>query len=277
MRSIHTCCCVIALSCAVPGRAEVAVRELDEETVLLDADVRAALGDSRLSDYCRALWPSRERLVGDPLDLRALDPGIIKEAETAIRHVLKDGIIPEDLAKRFIAQRVRLIPGKPWILDALLARYELGDWRVEIQEGNLQIGVLCCPVKPRRKLPPEEYALGVAREVLRIPPKLRDQVYATYAWAPEPAPPERRLKSIAVGASKNIFYGVLRCKAREPFLNSLAPDRPKDTWVGQIGTMTDGHSVYFTIRETHREPGRPQARPGPIRRFPPLTASTSSH
>ncbi len=271
-------CLMLAMLLGLDANGEVAVRQLAPDTRLIEPAVRDVLKERReLVNYRRALWPGPEVTVGNPVPLETLDPNIVKEAAVAIRHVLKDDLIPDDLAKRFVAQRVRMEPRSPYIADMLMAQYELGRWRIRVQEGGHQIRMLLSPLAETPQLPPEEYVLHMARKLLKIPAELADQVFTSSMAPPSAVPPGRALNRMAVGPDRSIWYGNLRCKAREQFIGSFAPDRPTDTWVTRIATMTDGRWVFFSIRETHRPPGPPQPRPGIAPRFPqPRASSTPS-
>ncbi len=247
------------------------VQELAPNVDLLNADASEAIQTQVGSDYSGALWPGPEECVGEQLPLKSIDPHVIKEAGAAIRAVLREGLVPDDLEERFIARRVRMWPGSRWIADTFLVRYAVEGWNVQIREAASFVDVLVSPAESTSVGSAGEYVLAVARKVLRVSEPAASQLVASsvcIGGSSIPGVPQDRLRETPTTGGGNLHYGVLRYRPYDEAWHSNKPDRPKDAWLGQIFAMTNGHWAYFAIRETNKPPGRPQARPGPRPRFP---------
>jgi len=246
---------------------EVGVTEPELKASLVEDDVREATRNTpALRNYWGACWPGAEDIVGDRIALTAIAPNVIEEAATAIRHVLRPHVVPKDLESRFLALRVRQPRIRPSVADTLLARYRLGKWRIQIQERNHFVDVVCHPEDAITGMSPESYVCRIAHELLRIPKGAADHMLVSRVSIGRTA--DGQLSSTSTAAGRKIWYGLLRYEGRTEAWHSRSPDRPKDAWLGQIWTMTNGRWVHFAIRETHRKPGPLQARPRPVPRFP---------
>jgi len=260
--------------CTVATMGEEQVHDLSPDVMLFTEDVRhVAWSGPSMYMYRAAFWPVPNNVVGDVIPLNTLDASVVEDAVSAVRHVVRPHLVPKDLGTRFVARRVRQDSIPPSIADVLLARYQMGEWRIQLHEAMSFVSLVVQPTRPFAQMPPEQYVRRIAREVLRIPEAVAGEMVVSTSLIG--TPPDGRLRSIVAPTGRTIWFGVLRYEGRAEAWHSRSPNRPKDAWLGQMRTMTDGCSVYFVVRETHRKPRPPQVRPGPVPRFPQPRASST--
>jgi len=197
---------------------------------------------------CReAIWPSEAELE-KVLDPSVVPPAVREEAVEWVKAILKKDLVPADLGQRFIAIRRRVPSIPPDDVDYLIARYQMGDYRVQVLEMGAGLSVLVDPVKEPVSSDVETYIRAAADRFLNLP-------------AGVPGKAELRLKTVDMKDGGSLYYGTMDYEY-EPLMKNRA-------WWNHSFVWSDGKLFYYSaIERTGLEPpGRPQARPGIRPRF----------
>ena len=222
------------------------VKPLPATGNLFGEAVRSKLA-TPFSEYTEAIWPSQAELE-KALDRSLVPAAATEEAETWVKTMLKQELVPSDLKDRFIplTRRIPFIP--PDDVDYLVVRYQIGDIQVQIQEAGAYISILINPLggAPASDVP--GYIESAAAKYLNLPPEVL-------------AKGDLKLKSQDLSDGGRLYYGTLDYQY-EPMMKHRA-------WWNHSYLCSDGKFFSFhTIERIGAEaPGRQGATPGFAPRF----------
>jgi len=243
-RWISVVVAIYVLVIAADLRAEE-VRNIPGSGQLYSDAVASAMKDD--ARFLFAAWPSEAELA------QALDPSVVphevrEKAVEWVRTILRNDLVPSDLGKRFIALRRRVPYIPPQEVDYLIARYQIGNYQVQIMEDGATIGILVNPLNIERTSGVEAYIKKAAEKFLNLPPGVSKRV-------------QLRLQTVSLRGGGTLCRGLMQCDYK-PLMKNRA-------WWNESFVWSDGKLFFYhAIERTGKEPpGLPQARPGIRPRF----------
>ena len=228
---------------ALPAHEATSIAEPGQ---LFGPAVGSALGALRLA-HRDAIWPNEAELE-NALDPSVVPPAVRQEAAGWVRTILKNDLVPADLADRFIAMRRQLPTVPPDDVDYLITRYQIGDFQVQILEDGVGVGILVNPLNAEASSDVEAYIRTAADRFLNLPGGVAEKAALD-------------LKSVALRDGGRLYFGTMDYQY-EPLMENRA-------WWNYSFVWSDGKLFYYrAVEKTGLEvQGPPRAQPGIPPRF----------
>jgi hypothetical protein len=183
-----------------------------------------------------------------------------KEALVWIRKVLRDDVLPPDLAERLVGMRVSVHPKPPKDVDEILARYEYNGVRIQVSEAQRGMAILVEPLDQRPQaamgwLDAQQHVMKVYGRAFKMP-RIPLQHVSVYLQK--------------YGDETPMYCGVLKLDPNKDHWigtdNSLHFGRAPDAlryWHDEISVVTDGPKVGFIFSKLDAEPDEMFTKPRP--------------
>jgi hypothetical protein len=228
--------------------APLEVKAIEGSGSLFPEVVRSKVAKLTL-EYREAIWPSQADFE-KTVDRSAVPEAVIDTAEAWVKTMLKGDLLPADLSQRFIPLRRTMPFIPPEEVDYLVARYQIGDIQVQIQDAGVYISILINPLGAARASDVPEYIKSAAGKYLNLPPEVL-------------AKGDLQLKSVDLSGGSRLYYGTLDYEY-DPMMRNRAWWNRSYIW--SDGSILSFHTIEREGIEGERNP-HVGSRPGVPRRF----------